>query len=264
MLKSRISLLCFMVASLSLGGMLLTANGPARQAEAAEAVLSTDAAAWKTLVPEKDLETLVKLQVEELKKSMTSKATFQRGFRKAELTGYLVAGLGNVGVVTLEGDAAKKAATLREAGLTLAKAAKEKNYDEAKKASDTIGEYPAKIAPAADATPAKFTDVLPLDPLMKGVSAIDSAAGAAVRKDDKFKKDAKDLSAQAQLLAILSVVARDHNEAEDWKGWCDEMREASVNLSKQFGKRDLEGSKAARGTLQKSCTDCHDVYRKEE
>lgn len=264
MLKSRIPLLCFFAASVSLGALLFSAGSHSQAVVAADAVLSSDAAAWKTLVPEKDLESIVKLQADELKKSMTSKATFQRGFRKAELTGYLVAGLGNVGVVTLEGDAAKKAAALREAGLALAKASKEKNYDEAKKASDTIGEYPAKITPAADATPAKFTDVLPLEPLMKGVSAIDSAAGAAVRKDDKFKKDAKDLSAQSQLLAVLSVVARDHHEAEDWKVWCDEMREYSVHLSKQFAKRDLDGSKQARSDLQKSCTACHDVYRKEE
>lgn len=181
-----------------------------------------------------------------------------------EVVGHLVAALGNIGTVILEGDAAKKAAALREAGLKLATSAKDKNYDDAKAAADAIAGYPAKITPAADAATAKFTDVLPLEILMKGVSSIDSGTGAAIRKEDKFKAEAKNQVADCTMMAVLAVVARDHNENEDWKGWCDDMREASVSLAGQFQKRSMDGAKEARGVLQKSCADCHDVYRKEE
>lgn len=265
MTKCRVQLSIFMVGMFAVGGMFVFA--PSRSipsAVAADAMLASDAATWKTLVSPKDLSGMLEIQTAEIDKAMKSKATFQRGFRKMELVGYLVAALGNIGTVTLEGEDAQKAAALREAGLKLASSAKEKNYDEAKAAADIVTSYPSKISPASDATPAKFTDVLPLGILMKGVSSIDSSMGAAIRKEDKFKSEAKEQAFDSTLMAVLAVVARDHNENEDWKVWCDEMREASVALGGQFQKRNLDGAKEARGALQKSCADCHDVYRKEE
>lgn len=265
MVTARVRLYVLWAATLSVMGIFLVgaATTPA-PVEAAEAMLADDAKTWKTLLDKKQLDSILKLQTDEINKAMVSKATFQRGFRKMQIAGHIVAALGNIGAMMFEGEEAKKAAALREAGLALAGAAKDKKFDEAKKAAETIESYPAKIAPAADANASKFGDVLPLDILMKSVSSIDSATGAAVRKDDKFKKEHKELGHQTRLLAILSVLARDHNENADWKGWCDEMRDYSGNLAREFEKSNFDGSKTAREELQKSCTACHDVYRKEE
>jgi hypothetical protein len=72
-----------------------------------------------------------------------------------------------------------------------------------------------------------------------------------------------DMSSESMLLACLSVIAREHNENKDWKGWCDEVRDGSVALSKQFATKSAPASKKAHTDMQKGCTDCHDVYRKE-
>lgn len=261
----RIQLALLAGSAFGLGLWLLSTGAGALVAGAAAPLAADDAKTWKTVLSDKDIDAIVQQQAATIKDSLKTNGTFLRGFRKVELAGRLIAGMGNIGTLRLEGDDAKKAAALREAGVQLAEAAKAKKFDDAKKAFETIEAYPGKIEPAADAKPAKWDDVLPLGILMKGVNAIDGATAQAVRKDEKaFSKVAKELSVDSTLLACLAVLAREHNENNDWKGWCDDMREGSLKMAEQFGKRSLAGSKEARNELQKSCTNCHDVYRKEE
>jgi hypothetical protein len=249
------------LAALMFGGSAATQ----RQAEAADAMAADDPKTWKTILTDKDLEQILKLQVDVIKENTKSSGIFLRGFRKVQGAAHIVAAVGNIGAMTQEGDAAKKSAALREAGLALAAAAKKKAFADVAKPLAAISAYPDSIEPAADAKPAKWDVVLPLDNLMKTVNAIDSATAGAVRKDEKaFKKDSKKLSTDSTLMAVLGVVAREHNANADWKGWCDDMREGSLKMAKEFSKGSLASTKEARNELQKSCTNCHDVYRKEE
>lgn len=259
--------LAVLTTGLGLWGAGLWLAGAPEQAHAgaAEPLVAGDAKTWHAVLTDKDLNPLVEQQLANIKDAMKTNGTFLRGFRKVQLAGHLIAGLGNIGTLRLEGDEAKKAAALREAGLELAKSAKEKKFENAKKAFALLEGYPAEIAPAGNAAPAKWEVVLPLDILMKGVSAIDSATGTAVRKDaGAFAKSAKEMSNDSTLLACLAVVAREHNANMDWKGWCDEMREGSLAMAREFAKKDPAATKQARENLQKSCNACHEVYRKEE
>lgn len=263
--QTRVRLFLVGAASLALAAILFApAGAPTPKAIAADPMAADDAKTWKSVLGDKDLDVLLKAQVASIKDAMKTNGTFLRGFRKVQLSGHLIAMLGNIGALRQEGDEAKKAAGLRDAGLKLAEAAKAKKFADAQKALEEVEKYPGSIA-AADAAPAKWTVVLPLDILMKAVNAIDTATGAAVRKDEKaFSKTAKELSADSLLMACLAVIAREHNGNADWKGWCDEMRDGSSAMSKQFAKKDQGATKQAREELQKSCTACHEVYRKDE
>lgn len=239
-------------------------NDVRRVAFAAEALPANEPATWKSFMTARILEDILKTELDDASKSLRSAGTFLRGFRKIEVTGNMVALLGNVGTLILEGDDAKKAAALRDAGLQLTEAAKKKNFQDAKKAFDTIQAYPKKIEPAADAAPVKFEDLVDLDGLMKGVARIEVDTGAAVKKvGSSFDKDAKTMSAQSYLLACLAVASRVQNDAADWQKWCDEMRDGSVKLAEQFGKKNQSGASEARAELLKSCAECHEVYREE-
>lgn len=233
---------------------------------AAEPMKSDDASAWSKLVEDGDVQSMLDVQRAEIEKSMRSNGTFRRALKKLEGIGWMVAVVGNVQAYRTEGEAARKGVALREAGKALAQAAADKNYDGAKAAAEAIASYPDKIAPAEDASRAPWTEWIELGAVMHGVSIIDSDTKTAVAatKPADFKKGAAAAHGQAMLLACLSVVSRDYEDSDDWRQWCDEMREGSVRLAKAFGKKNLEESKAARDALLQSCKSCHDVYRPDE
>lgn len=247
-------------------GMIYLSASDRPAAVAADALKANNADDWKKVVTAKDLEGIVKVQLIDIEKATKAPGTFARGNRKMQTTGCLVATIGNIGTLVLEGDGAKKAAALRQAGLDLTSAAKKKNYNDAKQAAQTIAKYPNEIEPAADAKPAKWTDILPLDILMRGVSALDNESNAGIKdkKPGSFAKSSKDLGHKAILLACLAVVSREHKDSADWQGWCDEMREGALGLSKAFLKGSQPDSANAYKAMQKSCNDCHEKYRTDE
>lgn len=264
--KVRLSLVFATVAAVSVGALQLR-HDTGRYAMAAgtpEPMLAKDKATWEKLVSEDQLNEMVKNQVDEISKAMKSKGLFTRGRKKAEVNGFVIAALGNIGVVRLEGDAAKKAATLREAGLALAKASDDRDFDGAKKAYEIISGYPTKIEPAASAEPQDFTDIISSHELMEKVSAVDSGVGKANRASSRdFRKEAKYFQSEAMLMAYLAVIERDHNDAADWQKWCDQMRDDSIKLSEAFAAGNVEDTKKAHDSLQESCNLCHTEYRSE-
>lgn len=232
---------------------------------AAESMKSDDAQAWKKLVSDEHFKAMLENQKAEIDKSMKSNGTFRRALKKLEGAGQIIAVLANVQAFRSEGEDVKKASALRAAGLQLAKAAADKNFDAAKKAVEQIAAYPATIAPADD-DKTKWTDLVKIGAVMHGVSTIDAETktAVAVAKPADFKKVAAAAESQARLLACLSVISRDYEESDDWKQWCDEMRQGSVELAETFAKKNQAASKAARDELLKTCKACHDVYRPDQ
>jgi hypothetical protein len=252
-------------ASLVCVGIVAMATSQRVWALAAEAMTSDDAKTWNALLTDKDHEAILKLQTESVESAMKSSGTFLRGYRNVQRAGFIIASLGNMAAAKGQGEEAKKGAALREAGAALAAAAKKKSYAEAKKAVDTIAAYPKSIAASGESKALKFTDVIPIEQLMKEVNMIDTATRKSGKAADAdFARQAKELGLRSRLMSCLAVIARDYKEEKDWKGWCDEMREGSVELAKQYEKKDQKAAKEAYNKLQKSCTDCHDVYRMEE
>lgn len=261
--------LCVACVALALGVTsgcigLIGGEGALWAAQSAAPMAADSPETWKGLVGDRDFTGMIDIQRAEIAKSMKSNGTFRRGLKKLEGCGRMLAILGNVQIYRMDGDDAKKAAALREAGLALASAAEAKNFDDAKKAADEIAAYPDKIAPADEATPTVWTDLVDIDAVMHGVSTADGETKTAVLKEADFKKNAKDAEAYAMLLAVLGTISRDYEEADDWKQWCDQMRDSSSNLANAFGKKNFEASKSARDEMLKSCDACHKVYRPEE
>lgn len=249
------------VILLAIGIML--PSGSAKTA-ASTPMLADDAATWtKLLESPRDFQGVLDQQVEVIKANAKTRSVLSRGSKKVERAASAVALLGNIGAKMLEGDDAKKAVTLREAGLALMEAAKKRDLDAVKASLAVVESFPKSIEAASEASVTPWTEVISLDMLMKLVSAIDTAAAETAKSSKEFTKNSRELAHQSKLLALLSVVAREHNEAKDWKGWCDEMRAGSEELFIQFGKKSQKGAEEAYNTLQKSCTECHEVYRME-
>lgn len=252
------------LAALGLG-VVATQPGSAQKADGkAQAMPADDANTWKSFMTDKILQDMLTAELDTINTSMRSPGTFFRGYRKVEVSGRMIAILGNIGTLIFEGEEAKKAAALRAAGNELAEACKKKVFNDAKKAAETIKDYPSKIKPAETAEPVKFKDLISLDDVMKGVSRADTDTGNAIKKiGASFDKESRTMAAQSYLLACLGVAARVHNDAEDWQGWCDEMRAGSIKMAEQFARKNQAAAKEARAELQKSCVECHEVYREE-
>ena len=227
---------------------------------------SLNPAAWKELVSDDSFKLMLASQVDVIDKTLKSAGTFRRALKKMEVAGRIVAVLGNVEVLRGSEDLAKKGAALRAAGLALTKAASDKNFEDATKAAEAIKSYPEKIAPAEEAKPTPWTDLLDIEGLMSGVATVDLEAKKpiAATKPTEFKKLAKDAEAYAMLLACMGVAARDYESDKDWKKWCDDMRDESASLAKAFNSKNEDEAKTARDSLLKSCKACHDAYRVEE
>jgi hypothetical protein len=249
---------------LSAAGLLWTTNGSAEPAFLADKK-PTDAATWKEALPEKELDAAVKLYVDEVKlKVLKTKGTFSSGYKKAVQAGHVFAILGNAGTVAGEGDAAKTAAGLRDAGIAFAAASKAKKFDEAKAAFAKIEGYPKKSEPGENAAASKWADVTNLEAIMENVSRIDSDVQKAIKTPADFGKMSKELAVRTRLLAGLAAVARENKAEEPWQKFCDEMFEASLGLSKQFAAKNQAGAKTANDAVQKTCKTCHDKYNVQE
>lgn len=226
---------------------------------------STDPAAWKLLSDDAKVAAIVEGQVKGIEKSMKSAGTFRRALKKVEITGRVLAIVGNAETIRGEGEVATKGAALREAGLALTKAAAEKSFEGAEKSLGLVKGFPAKIEPAADGKPTDWKSLMDMDGLMTGVASSDNELKAAVSaKPEEFKKLAKEASHWATLMAYFGRVTREHETDEQWKKWSDAMTDESLKLAKALEAKDIEGAKASRDNLLKSCEACHEAYRVEE
>lgn len=219
---------------------------------------------WETLITDKTLADMLKLQIDEIQKNTKTSGVFGRGFRKVERAGAAVAILGNAGAMLFKDEDGARCAALRDAGIALVKASKNaKTYKEAKASADIIASYP-KIEIPENKDPKPWKDVVSLEVVMKIVSTIDTDAKNATGTTAAFNKQNKDLAHHSRMMACLAVVSGELRPEADWKGWCNDMCRDSVKLANEFGKRSQNGAKEAYNVLQKSCTDCHDKYREEK
>jgi len=248
-------------------GLVWNSNGSAGAVYNADKKLASDAATWKDALPEKELEAVFKLYASEMKdKVLKTKGQFNSSYKKAMQAGHVFAILGNAGTVMFEGDAAKSAAALRDAGIALAEASKAKKFDDAKAAFAKLEGYPKKIEASDSAAPKKWLDeVTALDVMMENcVSRIDSDMQKAIKTSGDFAKMNKEMATRTRLLAGLASVARESKAEEPWQSLCDEMFVNSLALSKQFAAKNQSGAKSANDAVQKTCKTCHEKYNVKE
>jgi len=111
--------------------------------------------------------------------------------------------------------------------------------------------------------------VAAMSPLMKQVPIIHAPLNRGATDPRRFKRQAAQTAGQAATLAAIaqaSMFNTDHAEEDQiptWQKYCAEMRDAcgAVNAAVRSG----DTAKAAQAivALQKSCDDCHAVFRAE-
>lgn len=114
----------------------------------------------------------------------------------------------------------------------------------------------------------------PLHKLMEDVNKKNLTITKGVRTAVAYKKAQKDVAESAKALAKLGKDARDMDDAvkksketlKKWQDLMDEYIKASETLAEVAGKDGSTNvqAKEAHGTVKKSCTACHDVFRVDE
>lgn len=147
-----------------------------------------------------------------------------------------------------------------KAAQTLAKA---KDFATAKAA---FAEYQTAQKGEAPAAPLpEWGRVASQGQLMKQVTIANSRLRRNMRR---FEERAKENSRDAALLvAIAQATNYDTHEVKDltkvdkWYQYCDQMRDASADLSAKIRAKEKTGADLALGKILKSCEGCHEEFR---
>jgi hypothetical protein len=139
------------------------------------------------------------------------------------------------------------------------------DYDEAVAALADVKKAVAGEAPAAE--PVEWEAVAAMSPLMKEVPILYLPMKRGATDARRLKRQAAQTAGQAATLAAIaqaSIFVTDHateDQIPEWEKYCVEMRDAcgAVNLAVHAG----DAAKAAEAivALQKSCDDCHAVFK---
>ena len=144
------------------------------------------------------------------------------------------------------------------------------NYEDFDKATAAFVELKKAVAGEIKSDgPLKWEAVAAMSPLMKQVPVIHAPMKRGATDERRFKRQAAQTAGQAATLAAIAQAAMfntDHaseDQIPQWEKFCAQMRDAcgTVNSAARTG----DAAKAAQGilALQKSCDDCHAVFRAE-
>lgn len=124
------------------------------------------------------------------------------------------------------------------------------------------------------ATAAPRGDDSPLHMLMEKVQASNATILKGVRTEANFKKSKDEVVKAANELVALAKESRKFTEPAEkekqpqakWEEFTDAMIKESSKFAEAVAKPDMKQAEAktAYRSVQKSCTDCHDVFRKDE
>jgi cytochrome c556 len=117
-------------------------------------------------------------------------------------------------------------------------------------------------------------DESPLHKLMEKVQVQNATILKGVRNPVQFKKSQEDVVKAAQELGKLGKEAKDFTEPakeqkqpqEKWASMMEKFVKESDNFAKKAEEKDVKqiDVKNAYKDVQKSCTDCHDIFRPDD
>lgn len=115
-----------------------------------------------------------------------------------------------------------------------------------------------------------WQQVAPLDPLMKQVTFVYNRLKRGVQKKERFEQMADDSARYAAILAVVGQVAyfdtkdaKNPDQLSQWYRFCGAMRDAAGEVNAAIHARQFETATEHMKQLEKSCKDCHQVFRKE-
>lgn len=123
---------------------------------------------------------------------------------------------------------------------------------------------------SADAPELKWEPVASLGQLMKQVTFINNRLrrGTSGRR---FADRAEENARAAAVLAVIGQAAmpetkdvKDPAELDKWYQYCADMRDAAGEVNARIKANDPDGTAEAMKKLEKSCNDCHAVFRPDQ
>lgn len=143
---------------------------------------------------------------------------------------------------------------------------KSENYADAQKALAAIKEGAEGKGTAAAGT----VDWAKLSKLGSLMSEVNKRHGQLRRSTKSLPPDTADSVRSASVIAVLAIAAHEdtHEVSTDadkaqWKTYSLEMQAAATELAGVLKARDAAKAKEGFTKLNKSCSDCHDKYRKD-
>ena len=154
-----------------------------------------------------------------------------------------------------------KAAGLVKAAAALADGAED--YTKARRAFD---DFNAALS-ADTGENAAWGQVAEMAPLMKQVPVVNNAMRRSL-EPARFKKQGAQVAQQAATLAAIAQAAQFDTsaigstaDADKWRAFCIEMRDAAGDLNQAAHAGDQPAAGAAAKRLAQSCDKCHAVFR---
>lgn len=241
---------------------LWMAGPPAPQAIAAP---PEDPATWKGMLEGPQVKAVLDYYNGRLDVYTRASGLFMRDVKSVAHIGRSVAVLGNVGAARHRNGKEFYYAALREAGLNLAQAATDKDFDKAKQAAEFLKRFPTKGEFAKEPKVLPWNDELyPLKELMMSLDRLKPEIDKANQlKDKEFAAAAPGLAAECRTVAFLATAIGSHPDFADegWTKYCDMLAKASLDTAQAYENRDKNGAANGITAANKVCTDCHADYR---
>ena len=212
-----------------------------------------------------ELATAAEAIVESFETTVASSQSFKNGQEELEHRAYVTAIIANA-VPEAEGDAKWKANALavRDAALALAKI-KSQNPAQTK-----VKEIKGLLGggTVGDTKPMKYLEITSLQHVMKEVNDRNRALTKNVRSNN-FKRAQKEVTRDAQMLALLGAIARaDTKSAQqakkpqaDFEKFADALVTHSKSLAEAAKKGDAGAATDAYKAVRQACADCHADFR---
>ena len=212
-----------------------------------------------------ELATAAEAIVESLETTVANPQSFKGGQEELERKAYVIALIANA-LPEAEGDANWKANALavRDAALALAKIKVQgPAQNKLKEIKGLLGG-----GTAGDAKPMKYLEVASLQNVMKEVNDRNRTLMKNM-KATNFKRAQKEVTRDAQLLALLGAIARaDTKSAQqakkpqaDFEKFADALFTNSKSLADAAKKGDATAANDAYKAVKKACADCHADFR---
>lgn len=224
-----------------------------------------------TIAPVEDLEAQVKYYLDELDECVQSQADFKdataridaKAVTKLEKKTHALAVVAlAIGLHDQPSQLKKAAPALIKAAQNLAKAA---DYAAAKSGVENLK---AALSSNGDPSSLRWTKVAAMHPLMGEVPMVHTAMKRDMKEPKRFEKYSERLARGAAAIAVIahgSMPNADETEkpgeVAKWYQVCIEMRDAAAAMNKATHEKSWDAANAAMATLQKSCDDCHRVFK---
>jgi len=114
--------------------------------------------------------------------------------------------------------------------------------------------------------PADWSGFVGRDAIMQRLEeAFEGLVTPALARASSMEKSAGPLQREAQLIgAIATVLTMEGLEdagEEDYREFCQQMRDAAKNIESAVRDRDYPRARAESGVLRNTCTQCHEIFR---